>query len=41
MGVALEAEGTRMLAVATVEEGIELRLGGVRIPILVFGEVDR
>ncbi len=39
-GLALEAEGARMLAVATVEEGIELRLGGVRIPILVFGEVD-
>ncbi len=39
-GVALEAEGARMLAVATVEEGIELRQGGVRVPILVFGEVD-
>jgi alanine racemase len=38
--LALEAEGARMLAVATVEEGLELRRGGVRIPVLVFGEVD-
>jgi len=37
---ALEAEGAAMLAVATVEEGIELRAGGVRAPVLVFGEVD-
>lgn len=38
--LALEAEGAAMLAVATVEEGVELRGGGVRAPILVFGEVD-
>ena len=36
----LEAEGAAMLAVATVEEGIELRRGGAQTPILVFGEVD-
>jgi alanine racemase len=40
VGLALEAEGATMLAVATVEEGVELRRGGVRIPVLVFGEVD-
>lgn len=39
-GLALEAEGAAMLAVATVEEGVELRRGGVRAPILVFGETD-
>ena len=41
VALALEAEGAAMLAVATVEEGIELRRGGVRAPVLVFGEVDR
>ncbi|MCL1926527.1 MAG: alanine racemase [Syntrophorhabdaceae bacterium] len=40
VALALEAEGAAMLAVATVEEGIELRRGGVRAPVLVFGEVD-
>jgi len=37
---ALEAEGARMLGVATVEEGLELRQGGVRGPVLVLGGVD-
>ncbi len=36
----LEAEGARMLGVATVEEGVELRRGGIRIPVLVLGGVD-
>jgi alanine racemase len=36
----LEAEGARMLGVATVEEGIELRRGGIRIPVVVLGGVD-
>jgi len=40
VALALEAEGAAMLAVATVEEGIELRRGGARVPVLVFGEVD-
>ncbi|MBP2674310.1 MAG: alanine racemase [Deltaproteobacteria bacterium] len=40
VGRALEAEGARMLGVATVEEGLELRRGGVRIPVVVFGGVD-
>ena len=34
---ALEAAGATMLACADVEEGIRLRRGGARIPILVFG----
>ena len=34
---ALEAAGATMLACADVEEGVELRRGGVRIPVLVFG----
>lgn len=36
----LEAEGARMLAVATVEEGVELREGGIRLPVVVLGGVD-
>jgi alanine racemase len=39
-GRALESEGARMLAVATVEEGIELRQGGIRLPVLVLGGVE-
>jgi alanine racemase len=39
VGRALEDEGAAMLGVATVEEGIELRRGAVRIPIVVFGGV--
>jgi len=34
---ACEAEGVAMLACADVDEGVELRDGGVRAPILVFG----
>ena len=33
----LEEEGVAMLGVALVEEGIELRSGGVKAPILVMG----
>ncbi|MGE5247512.1 MAG: alanine racemase [Verrucomicrobiota bacterium] len=36
----LEEEGARMLGVATVEEGIELRQGGRRLPVVVLGGVD-
>jgi alanine racemase len=37
---ALEADGARMLGVATVEEGVELRDGGIRAPVVVLGGVD-
>ncbi len=37
---ALEAAGARMLACADIEEGVELRRGGVRAPILVFGALS-
>jgi alanine racemase len=37
VGLALERAGAAMLACADIEEGIDLRRGGVRIPILVFG----
>jgi alanine racemase len=37
---ALEADGARMLGVATVEEGMELRAGGIRVPVVVLGGVD-
>ena len=33
----LEAEGVDFFAVATLEEGIELRLGGITSPILILG----
>jgi len=36
----LESAGSRMLGVATVEEGVELRAGGIRVPIVVLGGVD-
>ena len=36
----LEADGVRMLGVATVEEGVELRKGGIRLPVVVLGGVD-
>jgi len=36
----LEADGVRMLGVATVEEGVELREGGIRLPVVVLGGVD-
>src|SRR5207302_2800040 len=37
LGLALERAGAAMLACADIEEGIVLRLAGVRLPILVFG----
>jgi alanine racemase len=37
VGVALEQAGASMLACADIEEGIVLRRGGVRVPIVVFG----
>jgi alanine racemase len=37
---ALEAAGAPMLAVADIEEGVELRQVGVRVPILVFGALS-
>lgn len=37
---ALEADGTRILGVATVEEGVALREGGIRIPVVVLGGVE-
>jgi alanine racemase len=37
---ALETAGATMLACADIEEGVELRRGGVRIPILVFGALS-
>jgi alanine racemase len=39
-GRALEAAGATMLACADIEEGVELREGGVGIPILVFGALS-
>jgi alanine racemase len=36
----LEQEGAAMLACADIEEGIALRVGGVRAPILVFGALS-
>jgi alanine racemase len=37
---ALVDEGVRMLGVATVEEGVELRQSGIRRPVVVLGGVD-
>ena len=37
---ALEAAGATMLACADIEEAVELRGGGVRMPILVFGALS-
>ena len=37
---ALEAESVAMLACADIEEGVQLREGGVRAPILVFGALS-
>jgi alanine racemase len=37
VGLALERAGAAMLACADIEEGVQLRRAGVRIPILVFG----
>ena len=40
VGLALEQAGAAMLACADIEEGIVLRQGGVRAPILVFGALS-
>ena len=37
---ALEQAGATMLACADIEEGVALREGGVRIPILIFGALS-
>ena len=37
---ALESAGARMLGVATVEEGVELRRADIRVPLVVLGGVD-
>ena len=37
---ALEGAGAAMLACADIEEGVQLRRAGVRIPILVFGALS-
>lgn len=37
VGLALERAGAAMLACADIDEGVVLRRGGVRIPILIFG----
>lgn len=39
-GRAFEAAGAEMLACADIEEGVELRQSGIRIPILVFGALS-
>ena len=39
VGLALEKLGAKMLAVATIEEAIELRNAKIKIPILLFGGV--
>ena len=38
--LALEAAGATMLACADIEEGVQLRDAGVRVPILVFGALS-
>ena len=40
IGLALETAGATMLACADIEEGVQLRAAGVRIPILVFGALS-
>jgi alanine racemase len=40
IALTLEAAGATMLAVADIEEGVQLRARGVRIPILVFGALS-
>jgi alanine racemase len=40
VGRALEEAGAAMLACADIEEGIVLRDGGVRVPILIFGALS-
>jgi alanine racemase len=40
VALTLESAGATMLAVADIEEGVQLRAAGVRIPILVFGALS-
>ena len=40
VALALERAGATMLAVADIEEGVELRTAGVRVPILIFGALS-
>ena len=40
VGQALEAAGAKMLACADIEEGVQLRESGIRIPVLVFGALS-
>ena len=40
VAAALEAAGATMLAVADIEEGVDLRKSGVRAPIVVFGALS-
>jgi alanine racemase len=40
VAAALEAAGATMLAVADIEEGVDLRKAGVRAPILIFGALS-
>ena len=40
VAAALEAAGATMLAVADIEEGVDLRTSGVRAPIVVFGALS-
>ena len=40
VAAALEQAGATMLAVADIEEGVDLREAGIRIPILVFGALS-
>jgi alanine racemase len=40
VAAALEAAGATMLAVADIEEGVDLRTSGVRAPILIFGALS-
>jgi alanine racemase len=40
VAAALEAAGARMLAVADIEEGVDLRKAGIKVPILVFGALS-
>ena len=39
VAMTLAEEGARILGVATIEEGIELRLSGITIPILILGSI--
>ncbi|MBM3778497.1 MAG: alanine racemase [Acidimicrobiia bacterium] len=40
VALALEAAGATMVACADIEEGVEIRRAGVRVPILVFGALS-